>query len=239
MQQWAELAQREGVTQVALISDASTSEIDRMNARAQHLRAERGELGEQEVRVPGVAYGVREGDRVAFIAQHHPEGERRVENGTRGQITHVDLDQGQVNVLTDGARKVTLTGDELETLRLAYAQHLYRQQGATVQRAVVLTGGWQTSQEGAYVQASRARHGTDWHIAREDLGTEGLDPERIGRLSELMRASRAQLPSLALRAITPDRSIDVDMGEELQRSTVRQLAPGHGLDRDAGIGAGL
>ena len=28
----------------------------------------------------------------------------------------------------------------------------------------VLTGGWQTSKETAYVQATRARHGTDWHL---------------------------------------------------------------------------
>ena len=40
---------------------------------------------------------------------------------------------------------------------LAYAQHVYRQQGATVDRSVVLTGGWQTSKETAYVQATRAR----------------------------------------------------------------------------------
>ena len=73
-----------------------------------------------------------------------------------------------------------------------------------MQRAVVVTGGWQTSQEGAYVQASRAREGTDWHVAREDLGTEGVDAERVGRLAELMRASRAQLPSLAFRAAIPE-----------------------------------
>ena len=39
VKQWAELAERDGVRQVALMSDASTAEIDRMNARAQHLRA--------------------------------------------------------------------------------------------------------------------------------------------------------------------------------------------------------
>ncbi len=237
VKQWDELAEREGVQQVALMSDASTGEIDRMNARAQHLRAERGELGEQEVPLPGVAYGVREGDRVAFIAQHRPEGERRVENGTRGEIVVVDVGQQRVSVLTDGAREVSLAGEELENLRLAYAQHLYRQQGATVQRAVVVTGGWQTSQEGAYVQASRARNGTDWHVARDDLGTEGVDAQRVGRLAELMRASRAQFPSLAFRALTA--STGAGVGEELQRSTARQLAPDSSLERDAGMGAGL
>jgi ATP-dependent exoDNAse (exonuclease V) alpha subunit len=231
VKQWAELTEREGVNGVALMSDASTAEIDRMNARAQHLRAERGELGESEVELPDVAYGLRESDRVAFVAQHRPEGERRVENGTRGEILSVDPEEQRVKVLTDGAREVTVGGEDLESLRLSYAQHLYRQQGATVDRAVVVTGGWQTSQEGAYVQASRAREGTDWHVAREDLGTEGVDAERVGRLTELMRASRAQLPSVAFRAITGG----TDVGEELQRSTAHQLAPDTGLQQDTGM----
>lgn len=226
VKQWAGLTEREGVRHVALMSDASTAEIDRMNARAQHLRGERGELGDIEVELPDVAYGLREGDRVAFIAQHRPEGQRRVENGSRGKIIGVDPEQQQVRVLTDGARELLVGGDDLS---------MYRQQGATVQRAVVVTGGWQTSQEGAYVQASRAREGTDWHVAREDLGTDGMDGERVGRLAEMMRASRAQLPSLALRAVKGSGS---DVGEELERSTARQMAD-TGLARDAGIGAGL
>jgi conjugative relaxase-like TrwC/TraI family protein len=237
VRQWAELTEQSGVQQVALMSDASTAEIDRMNARAQHLRAERGELGEQEVQLPGVAYGLREGDRVAFISQHHPEGERRIENGTRGEIIDLDVERQRVSVLTDGARAVTVGGDDLERVRLGYAQHLYRQQGATVERSVVVTGGWQTSQEGAYVQASRARHGTDWHVAREDLGSEGLDAERIMRLSQAMRASHAQLPSIVYRAITPDPPNDIARG--LQRSTARQLAPDPGVQIDTGMGAGL
>ncbi len=98
----------------------------------------------------------------------------------------------------DGSqRKVQLASEDLDSLRLAYAQHVYRQQGATVERSVVLTGGWQTSKETAYVEATRARHGTDWFIARDDLGTEGQDPQRITRLAQQMCNSRAQTPSLA------------------------------------------
>jgi conjugative relaxase-like TrwC/TraI family protein len=231
VKQWTELADREGVRGVALMSDASTGEIDRMNARAQHLRGERGELGQDEVELPDVAYGLRQGDRVAFVSQHHPEGERRVENGTRGEITAVDPDVQSVRVLTDGAREITLDGEDLSSVRLAYAQHLYRQQGATVDRAVVVTGGWQTSQEGAYVQASRARHGTDWHVAREDLGTEGLDAERVGRLAQMMRASRGQVASLAFTAAQPEDNL----AGELARSTARQLVPDTGIQQDTGM----
>jgi len=63
----------------------------------------------------------------------------------------------------------------------------------------VLTGGWQTSKESAYVQTTRARHGTDWHLARDQLGEEGQDPDRIMRLAERMGESRAHTPSVAYR----------------------------------------
>jgi ATP-dependent exoDNAse (exonuclease V) alpha subunit len=202
VQAWAKLTQTHDPSQVALIADASNLEIDRLNARAQHLRARRGELGSREVPLGSVHYGLRQGDRVAFIAQHYPPGERRVENGTRGEIVHVQADRVTV-ALNDTGRQVSLQGEQLETLRLGYAQHVYRQQGATVAHAIVLSGGWQTSKETAYVQASRARHGAHWHLAREELGHEGTDPDRIERLAQKMRTSRAQTPSVGYRA-SPD-----------------------------------
>ncbi|MGC2375388.1 MAG: hypothetical protein WA484_16100 [Solirubrobacteraceae bacterium] len=101
--------------------------------------------------------------------------------------------------LDGSGRRLQLARQEAESLRLAYAQHVYRQQGATLDRAVVLTGGWQTSKETAYVQATRARHGTDWYLARDQLGEEGQDPDRITRLSQRMNRSRAHTPSVTHR----------------------------------------
>jgi ATP-dependent exoDNAse (exonuclease V) alpha subunit len=122
-------------------------------------------------------------ERGELRGQHQPPDEPRVENGTRGEITRLDP-QGHATITLDGSqRQIVLSGEDLEILRLAYAQHIYRQQGATVDRAVVLTGGWQTSKESAYVEASRARHGTDWYIARDDFGNDGNDPDRITRLT--------------------------------------------------------
>ena len=196
VQTWAALTEGRDIHEVALIADASNQEIDRLNARAQHLRAERGELGRHEIPLPGVHYGLREGDLIAFTAQHHPPKQPRVENGTRGQVSTIH-DQGVTITLDGSQRKVQLASEDLDSLRLAYAQHVYRQQGATVERSVVLTGGWQTSKETAYVEATRARHGTDWFIARDDLGNEGQDPQRIARLAQRMRCSHTQTPSLA------------------------------------------
>jgi ATP-dependent exoDNAse (exonuclease V) alpha subunit len=203
VQAWAQLTQEIGIRDVALIADASNMEIDRLNARAQHLRAERGELGPHEIPLTTVHYGLRQGDHIAFINQHRPPGQPRVENGTRGEITNIR--DGTLSLKLDGSnRLIQLAGEDVESLRLAYAQHVYRQQGATVDRSIVLTGGWQTSKETAYVQATRARKATNWYLARDQLGEEGHDPDRITRLAQRMTHSRAHTPSLAHRE-THDR----------------------------------
>jgi conjugative relaxase-like TrwC/TraI family protein len=197
VQAWARLTENHDMRQVALIAAASNVEIDRLNARAQHLRDERGELGPRETYPTDTHYGIREGDHVAFIAQHRTPGQPRVENGTRGEVTNIGRD-GTLTLTLDGSgREIVLTGKEIDSLRLAYAQHVYRQQGATVERAIVLTGGWQTSKESAYVQATRARNGTDWHIARDQLGDERQDPDRITHLAERMSQSQEHTPSIA------------------------------------------
>ncbi len=204
VQRWASLTEHHDIRQVALIADASNQEIDRLNARAQHLRAERGDLGPREVSLPHLHYGLREGDLIAFTAQHRPPGQARLENGTRGQVTHIDEHDGLTITLDGSDRRVGLAGEDLQSLRLGYAQHVYRQQGATVERSVVLTGGWQTSKETAYVEASRARQATEWFLARDEFGAEGQDEQRITQLAHRMRQSRAQTPSLAHPEL-PDR----------------------------------
>ena len=228
---WAKLTETYAVSEVALLSDASNREIARLNARAQHYRAERGELGEIEVSLPGVHYGVRAGDRIAMIDQHYAPGEERIENGTQGEVLDATAD-GNLYVEFDATgQQRLLAGEDLATVRLAYAQHIHRAQGATVRRSLVLTGGWQTSKEPAYVEASRAREGTDWFVARDELGLEGQDIERIERLAGAMRRSRRQVPSLhyperlepaprdpAELPVTPTRLPAIDVGPHSDRS---------------------
>lgn len=197
VQDWARLTLQHDPREVALIADASNQEIDRLNARAQHLRAIRGELGTRHIPLNSTHYDLREGDHVAFIAQHHPREHARVENGSRGEITQIGQDNSLTVTLDGSGRTIRLAGQQVENLRLAYAQHVYRQQGATVERSIVLTGGWQTSKETAYVQATRARHGTDWYVSRDQLGEEGQDPDRVTRLAQAMTTSRLHTPSIA------------------------------------------
>jgi conjugative relaxase-like TrwC/TraI family protein len=223
VQNWAQLTKTHSINEVALISDASNKEIHRLNARAQHHRAERGELGELEVQVPDVHYGVRAGDRIAMIDQHHEPGVERIENGARGEVLDIN-DAGEVLVQFDVTGQWrTLAGDDLARLRLGYAQHIHRAQGATVTRTLVVTGGWQTSKEPAYVEASRARQGTDWYVSRDDLGVEGHDTDRIKRLAQNMSRSHAQTPSLAYPELP-----DPEYGPSFQRTIApsRSRLPG-------------
>jgi conjugative relaxase-like TrwC/TraI family protein len=140
VQRWHTLTQQHGIREVALIADASNQEIDRLNARAQHLRVQHGELGHRETQLPNVHYGIRDGDLVAFIQQHRPPRQPRVENGARGQVTAVH-ERGITIALDGSERNVQLAQTDLDSIRLAYAQHVYRQQGATVERSVIVTGG--------------------------------------------------------------------------------------------------
>jgi AAA domain/TrwC relaxase len=226
VKEWAKLTETHPIGDVALISDASNKEIARLNARAQHYRAERGELGELEVQIPSVHYVVRQGDRVTLIDKHHQPGEERVENGSRGEVLDITA-AGEVRVEFDvtGQRR-TLAGEDLANVRLGYAQHIHRAQGATVTRTLVVTGGWQTSKEPAYVEASRARQGTDWFVNRDDLGVEGQDADRIERLAASMRRSHAQAPSLAHRELP-----DPDYGPGFDRPIVPSRGHLRGLVR--------
>jgi conjugative relaxase-like TrwC/TraI family protein len=221
---WAKLTETLPIEQVALISDASNVEIARLNARAQQHRSQRGELGDLEVHVPGVHYGIRAGDRIAMIDQHHQSGEERIENGAKGQVLDI-TDEGDVLIQFDATGQWrTLAGDELGALRLGYASHIHRAQGATVTRTLVVTGGWQTSKEAAYVEASRARQGTDWYVNRQDLGTDGHDTNRIQRLARDMSRSRAQIPSLA-RSQPYDRERGVGLDRAIERYGPERYMP--------------
>jgi conjugative relaxase-like TrwC/TraI family protein len=207
VQAWAQLAREHPIRDIALIADASNQEIDRLNARAQHLRTQHGELGRHEIPLPHVHYGIRQGDLIAFTHQHRPPQQPRVENGTRGEITTLHPNGGATIALDGSDRHIHLPAKDLKAIRLAYAQHVYRQQGATVERAVVLTGGWQTTKETAYVEATRARQRTDWHIARQDLGQQGQDNDRLTRLAQRMTRSRAHTPTTTHQAL-PDPAWD-------------------------------
>ena len=166
-----------------MLTDASNIELDRINALAQERRARAGELGAHTVELRDRPYGLSAGDEVIFTAPHYSPGQERVENGTLGMVIDAGRDN-EMTIKTAGSvgREVVVNTEEFGDLRLSYAQHVYKAQGRTVERAFVLTGGWQTDREHAYVALTRAQERTDVYVSREDLGEQGLDAGAIERL---------------------------------------------------------
>jgi conjugative relaxase-like TrwC/TraI family protein len=223
-------ARRENPSErMLMLSDASNVELERINALAQDRRAQAGELGAHTVDLPDRPYGLAAGDKVIFAAALHQPGQPRVENGTLGTVTE-STEQAGVAIETDGTmeREVRLGGEEAGDLRLAYAQHVYKAQGRTVDRAFVLTGGWQTDREHAYVALTRAQERTDIYVSREDLGEQGLDAGAVERLGEAMATSRGEEASIATPVVRERDSEAAQLMRDEQQ---------HDHEREFGLGA--
>jgi conjugative relaxase-like TrwC/TraI family protein len=195
---WARVREEQPGGRVVMLTDASNDELDRLNAAAQERRVAAGELGHRRARLPDRPYDLRAGDDVILTGQLRSPGEERVENGTRGMVLSVDERADRVVMRTEEpqSRDVEFSTREFQDVRLAYAQHVYKAQGLTTDRALVLTGGWQSDRERTYVALSRARERTDVYVSREDLGEDGTDADLIGRLAQRMSVSHAQHASV-------------------------------------------
>lgn len=235
---WAATRAAHPDDRVVMLTDASNHELDQLNKQAQQKRLDARELGAQNVELPGRPYGLRFGDEVIFTAQHRVPGEQRVENGTRGQILAARERDSNVVIRTDEPkpRYVEVSTREFDGLRLAYAQHVYKAQGLTTDRSLVLTGGWQTDRETSYVALTRARERTDVYTSREDLGHAGIDTDTIGRLAERANQSNAQQASITRAEI--DEPIRRDspaptFGERLRAALDHQPDPATDRSRDS------
>ncbi len=210
---------------IVMLTDASNVEMDALNAAAQERRESAGELGSRTAELPGRPYGIAPGDEVILTRAFHPRSEPRVENGTVADVLDAD-GRHELTLMTrePDPREVKLDTEEFRELRLAYVQHVYKAQGLTVDRAFVLTGGWQTDQERAYVALTRARDQTDIYVSRDDLGEEGMDAGAIERLAERIEVSNEQEASIEREEHEPpaltsendlERERDRDLGLEL------------------------
>ena len=182
-----------------LITDASNAERDWLNRAAQEHRLLAGELGDEQVTVarPQGSLALHRGDRVLFTAACRPSAGRRIENGTAATVQSVDPEHGTLTVETAEAsrRHVELRAEDAP-LELHYAAHVYKAQGATVDRTYVITGGWQTSKESLYVACSRSREGTRLYLDKESLRHD-IDEAAIAAAAARGAASRAKVAATA------------------------------------------
>ena len=165
-----------------------------------------------------------------FSAQFQILGEKRVENGITGTVVDTARHKDQVTIETRERepREVAVDTSRFSDLSLGYVVHVHKGQGITAETSGILTGGWQTDREHAYVAVSRARERTQIYVSREDLGEAGMDTGAIERLADRMRRSGAQeatvtreidkqtteRPPQMERGIDPDRDLDRGFGIE-------------------------
>ena len=163
-----------------MITDASNKERDQINAIAQERRAAAGELGSHRVELPGKPYGLAP----ATKSSSRPSSRSPARSGSR---TGSPAPSSMPPATQTGSRsrptsaspaKCAVDTDQFSDLSLAYAVHVYKAQGITAETSGILTGGWQTDREHAYVALSRAREQTQIYVSREDLGEAGTGYRR-------------------------------------------------------------
>jgi hypothetical protein len=173
---------------------------------------------------------LRAGDEVIFSAQLHIPSEKRVENGTAGTVVDTGRHKDRVTLETHERepREVAVDTNKFSDLSLAYAVHVYKGQGITSEASGILSGGWQTAREHAYVALSRAREQTQVYVAREDLGEQGMDVGAIERLAERLRRSGTQEASIAReadeKAVEARIERDIDRDQDLGRGIGDRVA---------------
>jgi conjugative relaxase-like TrwC/TraI family protein len=189
-----------GTAQVVMVTDASNQVIDGLNRAAQARRLDAGELGPLGLAVHDPDERRREvlhaGDRVAFM-QTHRAGGLQVRNGVRGQVLEVDQAARTMLIRTDDGRTVTVDAPEQgpQTLRLAYAAHAIRAQGAEAEVALVLPGAAYAHRQAAYPMLSRGTGEVHVFIDREHHGVAGRDP--VEALAERWSISAAKRTATA------------------------------------------
>jgi len=218
-------------TESALIVHGPNSDVDLVNELAQRERLYAGELGEQAIRAVDRDYLLRPGDVVAirnaaytFPAQPDRPRPKRIENGQNAIVESVDPDRDTLTLLLrePGAepRLVQLDQQRLRqehaadkrtaAVRLNYALHSFPAQGATVHGTATLAGHWSQAKQETYVGDTRAIHRHSVHVAREDLGTDGTDEDRIGRYAQRISHSRQRHASIR-HTLDPTRRLAVQL----------------------------
>ncbi|MEO8969317.1 MAG: MobF family relaxase [Solirubrobacteraceae bacterium] len=218
---------REGKTALVVVQ-TSNEQLDGLNARAQALRVQDGELGEREVALAGRPYGLRSGDEIVLrAASVHPQL-GAVRNGTRGTVLDVADDGQHATVQLSDGREAGFDRGQLDagSARLGYVSHTWPAQGQTVDRAHVIAGE-HADANGTYVALTRARDQTRLYASaqRLDVGEQdGGREDRLGRLADRLGRSEPEVPSIAV-PLAHEQRVERELDEQTASSPRRGDRP--------------
>jgi conjugative relaxase-like TrwC/TraI family protein len=202
-QRWAEDAalesahrdRREGKLTI-VIAQTTNEHLDELNARAQAIRHQHGELGPESLPATGRPYQLHAGDHVQVRRNltHPQHGQLR--NGTTAHVTKIDAAAATITLTLADKRYVTLDRAQAERadLRLAYVQHPFPAQGQTTDTAHLIVSEHAT-REGSYVALTRARQQTRLYTG-EALTDEPPQRDRLQTLAVRLSRTEPDLPSI-------------------------------------------
>jgi len=190
-------ADRRGGRETLVVVETSNEQLDALNARAQAIRLQDGELGHESVPLTGRPYGLRAGDDVVVRApvQHPDLGS--VRNGVSGHVIDVDAEAGVATLRLNDGREAAFDRGLLDIgqVRLAYVSHPFPAQGRTTDTTHVIAGPLSTA-EGSYVALTRAREHTHLYASSDQLELPEKRDHAIASLAERLGRSEPDLPSI-------------------------------------------
>ena len=128
----------------------------------------------------------------------------------------VEVDQARL-------REEHASGKRAAAVRLNYALHTFPAQGATVDGTATLAGHWSQAKQQTYVGDTRAIYRHSVHIAREDLGTNATDEDRISRYAQRISANRQRHASIR-QTVDRTQRLAVDLPERQPLPRVADVA---------------
>jgi hypothetical protein len=171
--------QGRAVTDLFVNTDTSNDRVDTYNRLIQNDRLRRGEIGGAHLDYRSTNAGRHEtlyvGDRIALVTGIEDRGQR-VANGRKGTIARIDEEHRRAMVRLDDGHMVRIdvaVSAPMVPIRLCYAGHACRLQGAEAPVVLVVPGNATTSLESAYSALSRGQE--EIHVFA-DTTTHGPDP---------------------------------------------------------------
>lgn len=195
-----------------VISQTTNEHLDQLNARAQAIRHQAGELGHEAAAVPGRPYRLHPGDDVQIRRTVHHDELGALRNGTTAQVTDVTRGGDSLTLRLSDGRGVSIERPQIDQadIRLAYVQHPFPAQGQTTDTAHMIVAE-HANQHGSYVAVSRAREQTHIYAAFTELELED-GQDQLAALAERMNRTEPEVPS-----------IDIPLEHEAALETAHQL----------------